>query len=86
MHLSFAAQALYMCRVLALIGADGTAQCFVIGEDGAEAEGKNSRELEAVTDYAGVVFGGLLIEIFLRIVLRDDDCEITGWVKEDLIP
>jgi hypothetical protein len=70
MHLGFAAQALYMRRVLALVGADGTAQGFVIGEDGAEAEGKNSREFEAVTDDARVIFGGLLIEIFLRMTAR----------------
>jgi hypothetical protein len=86
MHFGFAAEALYMRCVLALIGADGAAERFVIGEDGAKAERKNSGEFEAVTDHARVVFGCLLIEIFLGIVFGDDDCEITGWVEEDLIP
>jgi hypothetical protein len=85
MHLGFAAKALYMRRVLTLIGADGATQCFVISEDGAEAERKNSGKLEAVANYACVVSGGLLIEIFLGIVFGDDDCEITGWVEEDLV-
>jgi hypothetical protein len=86
MHLGFAAQALHMRRVLALIGANGAAQRFIIGEDGTEAEGKYGGELETVADYAGMVPGGLLIEIFLWIVFRNDDCEITGWIEEDLIP
>jgi hypothetical protein len=68
MHLGFAAQAFHMRRVLALVGADGAAQCFVIGKDGAEAERKDSGEFEAVADDACMVFGGLLIEIFLWIV------------------
>jgi hypothetical protein len=42
MHLRFSAQAFDVGRVLALIGADGTPECFVIREDGAEAEGKHS--------------------------------------------
>jgi hypothetical protein len=73
-------------RVLALIGADGAAQCFIIGKDGAEAEGKYGGEFEAVAYDAGVVFGGLMIEIFLGIVFGDDDREITGWIEEDLVP
>ena len=86
MHLGFAAQAFHVRRVLALIGADGAAERFIIGEDSTEAEGKYGRELETVADDTGMVPGGLLIEIFLWIVFRNDDCEITGWIEEDLIP
>ena len=63
----------------------GAAKRFVIGKDGAEAEREDSGDFEAVTDHARVIFGRLLIEIFLGIVFRNDDCEITGWIEEDLI-
>src|SRR5882757_5934147 len=56
-HLCLTAQAFHMRRVLALIGADGAAKRFIIGEDGAEAEGKDSGESKAVTDHACVIFG-----------------------------
>ncbi|SPE19294.1 hypothetical protein SBA5_220140 [Candidatus Sulfotelmatomonas gaucii] len=41
--------------------------------------------LKAVGDHTGVINAGLLIEAFLRVVLADDDCEITGRVKKNLI-
>lgn len=72
--------------VLALIGTYGAPESFVIGKNGAKAEGKHGGKFEAVSDHASVIFGGLLIEIFLRIVFRNDNCEFTGWIKEDLIP
>src|ERR1700742_3189142 len=84
-HFRLPSQALNMCHVLALVGADGTSQGFVIRKDRAEAEGKNSGEFEAVADHAGVVLGCLLVQAFLGIVFGDDDCEITGWIKENLI-
>ncbi len=40
---------------------------------------------EAVGDHVSVIDSALLIEVYRRVVLTDDNRKITGWVKEDLI-
>jgi hypothetical protein len=85
MHFSFATQPFDVRSELPLIGTNGAPERFIIGKDSAEAEGKYGGVFKAVTDHACVIDGGLLIEIFFWIVFGDDNGEITGWIKEDLI-
>jgi len=75
MHLGLAAQTLDVGLKVSLIGANGTAKRVVVLEGGAEPEGKNCGKFETVRDYAGMVFGGLLIEpvAVFRIMLGDND-------------
>ncbi len=40
---------------------------------------------KTVGDHMGMIDSALLIEIYRGVVLTDDNCKITGWVKEDLI-
>jgi hypothetical protein len=56
-HLGFAAKAVEISEKLALIGPDGTAEGFVVGEDGPEAKGEDGGHLEAVGDDFTVVYG-----------------------------
>jgi hypothetical protein len=86
-HLGFAAETLDVGLKVALVGADGAAKGVVVLKGGAEAEGQNGGELEAVCNDAGVVFGSLLIKIcaIFWSVFRDDDCEIAGREEECLI-
>jgi len=54
-HLSFAVQFVEVAEKLPLVGADGLPKGFIIVEDGAKAEGKNSRVLKAVGNHTGVI-------------------------------
>ncbi len=87
MHLGLAAETLYVGLEVALVGADGAAQGVVILKGGAEAKWQDSREFEAVSDDAGVVFCGLLVQPcgVLFAVFGYDDSQIAGWKKKCLI-
>jgi hypothetical protein len=84
-HLGLAAEFIDVALKLALVGADGLAEGFVVVEDGAEAEGKNRGVLKAVGDDAGVVDAGLLIEVIRGVVFADDDGEVAGGVEKYLV-
>ena len=84
-HFRFAAEFFDIAEELALVGPDGLAEAFVVVEDGAESEWKNGGVLETICDYSCVVDPGFLIKSICRIMFADDDCKITGWVKENLI-
>jgi len=71
-HLGLAAQAVEVSEELALVGADGTAKGFVIGEYGAEAEGQHGGHLEAIGDDFTMVDGRLLQQGFFGVVFADD--------------
>jgi hypothetical protein len=73
MHFRLAVKALQVALKLALIGADGLSESFVVLEDGAEAEGKDGGVLEAVSDNSGMVNASFLIEGFGWVVLADDN-------------
>jgi hypothetical protein len=84
-HLRLAAKLVDVTQKLALVGANGLAQDFIVAENGSKSEGKHRGVLEAIRDDPGVVYAGLLIQCFLRVVLTDDDCKITGGIKKYLI-
>ena len=84
-HLGFAAEFIDVAEELTLVGPDGFAKAFVVIEDGAEAERKDGGVFEAVSDDASMIHTGFLIEGFCGIVFADDNGEVTGWVKEDLV-
>jgi len=78
MHLGLASQLVNVAQELPLVGADGLAQAFVVGEDGAEAEGQHGGVLETVGDDPRVIHAGFLIEGLRGVVFADDDREVTG--------
>jgi hypothetical protein len=41
--------------------------------------------LKAVSDNSRVIYAGLLIQWFLRVVFADDDGEVAGWVQKNLV-
>lgn len=84
-HLGLAAHLLDVGQELALIGADGFAKEFVGIEDSAKPEGKDGGMLEAVGNHACMIDSRFLTEAFCRIVLADNNGEITCRVKENLI-
>jgi len=84
-HLGLAPQLVDIAEKLALVGADGFAQHFVVSENCAEPEGKYCGMLKAVGDHPSVINAGLLVEDFLGVVLAYDDGEVTGWIEENLI-
>ncbi len=84
-HFGLAAQLVDVAQELALVGADGLAQAFVVVEDGAETEGQHGGVLETVGDDPGVVHAGFLVEGFRGVVFADDDGEVAGGVEEDLV-
>ena len=84
-HLGLAAELIDVAEELALVGADGLAQALVVVEDGSEAEGQHGGMLETVADDPGVIDAGFLVEGLGRVVFADDDGEVAGGIKEDLI-
>jgi len=84
-HLGFAAEFFDVVEELSLVGPDGFAEAFVVAEDSTESEGKDCGVFETVCDDSGVVNPGFLIECICGVMFTDDDCKITGWVKENLI-
>jgi hypothetical protein len=84
-HLGFSAEFFDIAEELPLVGPDGLAEAFVIVEDGTESEGKYGGMLEAISDHSRMIDAGFLIQSFCRVVFADDNCEVTGWVKENLI-
>jgi len=84
-HLRFAPQLVDVALELALVGADGLAQAFIVGEDGAESEGQHGGVLEDVGDHTCMVHAGLLVEGFRGVVLADNDGEVAGGVKKYLV-
>ena len=86
-HLGFAPKAFDIGLKMTLIGADGPAKRVVVLKGGAEAEGQDSGQFEAVCDDAGVVFGGLLVQplIVFGAVFGDDHGQVTGGKEECLI-
>ena len=84
-HLGFAAQFIDVAEELSLVGPDGFAEAFVVVEDGAKAERKNGGVFEAISDDSCVVHTRFLIQTVCRVMFADDNCEVTGWVKENLI-
>jgi hypothetical protein len=85
MHFGFAAEFFDIAEELSLVGPDGFAEAFVVVKDGTESEGKDGRVLETICDNSCVVYPGFLIKSICRVMFTDDDCKITGWVKENLI-
>ncbi len=84
-HLGFATETVEVGQELALVGANGAAQGFVIGEHRAEAEGKHRGQFEAVGNDLGVVDGRFLDEGLFGIVFADDDSQVTCGIEENLI-
>jgi hypothetical protein len=41
--------------------------------------------LEAVGNHPGVIYAGLLVECFLRVVFADDNRKVAGWINKNLI-
>ncbi len=85
MHLGFAAKLINIRLKLALIGADGFTEKFVGIKDGAKSERKDGGMLKTVGYNSCMIDSRSLIEAFCRIVLADDNCEITCRIKENLI-
>ena len=84
-HLGFAAKLIDIRLKLALIGADGFAKEIVGIKNGTKPERKNGGMLKAVCDHSCMIDSRSLVEAFSRIVLADNDCEVTCRVKENLI-
>ena len=84
-HLGLAAELVDVAEELALVGANGLAEDFIIVEDGSKSEGKDGGVLKAVRDDPGMVDAGLLIQSFLGVVLADDDCEVACGIEKNLI-
>jgi hypothetical protein len=84
-HLGFAADFFDVAEELSLVGPDGFTEAIVVVEDGAESKRKNGGVFKAISDDSCVVHTGFLVQGFCRIVFADDNCEVTGWVKEDLV-
>ena len=84
-HFGLAAQFLNVGKELALIGADGLAQAFIVVKDSTETEGQYRGMLEAVSDDPGVIDARLLCECFLLVVLADDNGEVAGGIEENLV-
>jgi hypothetical protein len=84
-HLGLAAEFIDIAEELPLVGPDGSAKGFVVVENSAESEGKNGGELKAISDDPGMIHARFLVESFARVVLADDNGQVTGWVKENLI-
>lgn len=90
-HLSLAAETLYIGQEVTLVGTDRTAQGVVVLKCGPKTERKNSGTVEAARDHTGVIAGsglsfcagqaaGVLMEM-----LRDDDSKIGCGKEEDLV-
>ena len=73
MHLGFSVEAFKIGLELALIGADGFAEAFIVLKDGAEAEGEDGGLLEAIGDHPCMVDSGFLVEGLGGVVFADDD-------------
>jgi len=88
-HLSLAVEPFQIGQEVALVGADGPAQSFIICKYGVEAEGKNGGKFEAVADYARVIHRRLLwpafCEIVIGIMFGNDDGQVAGGKKKCLI-
>jgi len=84
-HLGFAMETLKITLKLALVGADGLAQALIILKDRPKTERKDCGVLETIRDNTGVVYAGLLIKGFGRVMFADNDCKVTGGVEEDLV-
>ena len=84
-HLSLSAEFFNIAEELALVGPDGFAKAFVVVKDCAKSEGKDGGVLETICDYSCVVDPGFLIKCICRVMFTDNNCKITGWVKENLI-
>ena len=84
-HLSLAAQLVYVRHKLPLIRADGSAQAVVVVEYGSKPEGQNCGMLEAVGDDPGVVHAGSLVQGFRGVVFADNNGQVAGGIKKDLI-
>ena len=84
-HLGFASELVNVAKELALIGADGFAEAFVVVEDGSKAEGQHRGMLETVGYDPGMIHAGFLVEGFCGVMFADDDSEVAGRVKEDLV-
>jgi hypothetical protein len=84
-HLSLTVQTFEITLELALIGADGFTQPFVILKNSSKTEGQYSGLFEAVSNNPCVIDSGLMVESVCRIVFANDDGEVTGGVEEDLV-
>jgi hypothetical protein len=73
-HFGFAAEFFDVAEELALVGPNGFAEAFVVVEDSAESEGKNSGVVETICDDSCVVDPGFLIECICRVMFADDNC------------
>jgi hypothetical protein len=84
-HLGLSTELVDVAEELALVGANGLAEDFIIVEDGPKSEGKDGGVLKAVRDDPGMVDAGLLIQSFKGIMLADDDGEVACGVEKNLI-
>jgi hypothetical protein len=73
MHFGLAVQTLQVALELALVGADGFSQAFVILKDSSKTEREDGRVFEAVSDNSGVIDACFLIHDFGGIVFADND-------------
>jgi hypothetical protein len=84
-HLRLPAQFVDISQKLTLVRAYRFPQRFIVVENGAESKGKHSGMLKAIRDHSRVVNARFLVQGFLRIVLADNDGEIAGGIKKNLI-
>ena len=84
-HLGLAAQLVDVALELALVGANGLAQALVVVEDGSKAERQDGGVLKTVGDDPGVIDAGLLVQGFSGVVFADDDGQVTGGIKKNLV-
>jgi hypothetical protein len=84
-HFSLATEPLDVGGELAAVAADRTAQSVVISESCSETERQYGGMAETIGDHMGVIDGCFLVEYVGGVVFADDDREIAGRVKEDLI-
>src|SRR5581483_6545771 len=64
------------------VGANGAAERVVGFEYGAELEGQNGGDAEALADHACVIDDGLLSELAVWVVFAYDDGEIAAGIRE----
>jgi len=84
-HLGFTAEFFDVSEELALVGPNRFAEAFVVVENCTESEGKNGGVFEAISDDSCMIDARFMVQGFYGIMFADDNCEVTGWVKENLI-
>jgi hypothetical protein len=84
-HFRLTPQFLDIGQKLALVGTYGFTKALIIGKYRAKPKRKNRRVLKTIGDNPGMIHARFLVELFSWVVFADDDSEVAGGVKENLV-